>query len=139
LIFVAPIFIHFNSLSGQVPQIKTMTLSGKKISNPQLIYFWASWCRTCKKMQKPISKILKNYRGVTVAITSGNRLNVKNYLLTQQLDWVTVNDEAGKIAKQYFVKTVPTIFILNSKGEIAFVTLGYVSELGLRFRLWVAN
>jgi thiol-disulfide isomerase/thioredoxin len=139
LLFVAPIFVHFNPLSGLAPQIEVMTLGGEKIQQPKLIYFWASWCGTCETMQVPISNILKNYKGITIAVTSGDDFRVKNYLTKQQLDWATVNDEEGVIAKQYFVKTVPTIFILNSKGEIAFVTLGYISELGLRLRLWLAS
>lgn len=139
LLFVAPIFVHFNPLSGQVPQIKTLTLRGEKVSKPQFIYFWASGCGTCEKMQESISNTLKDYKGVTIAVTSGDNFIVKTYLAKQQLNWTTVNDEEGSIAKQYFVKTVPTIFILNSKGEIAFVTLGYISELGLRLRLWLAS
>ena len=139
LLFVAPIFVHFNPLSGSVPQIEVMTLEGEKVPKPQFIYFWASWCGTCEPMQVPISNILKDYKGITIAVTSGDDFRVKNYLTKQQLDWAIVNDEEGVIAKQYFVKTVPTIFILNSKGEIAFVTLGYISELGLRLRLWLAS
>jgi len=139
LLFVAPIFVHFNPLSGSVPKIKVMTLAGEKVQQPKLIYFWASWCRTCEKMQAPISNILIDYQGITIAVTSGDDFSVKNYLAKRQLDWATVNDENGVIAKQYFVKTVPTIFILNPKGEIAFVTLGYISELGLRLRLWLAS
>ena len=139
LLFVAPIFVHFNPLSGQVPQIETKTLRGEKVQKPQFIYFWASWCGTCEKMQSPISNILKDYKGVTIAVTSGNNFRVKTYLAKQKIDWATVNDRNGVIAKQYFVKAVPTLFILNSKGEIAFVTLGYISELGLRLRLWLAS
>ena len=139
LIFVAPIFVHFNPLSGSAPQIETMTLKGEKVSTPQFIYFWASWCKTCEKMQAPISSILKDYNGITIAVTSGDNLGVKTYIAKQQLNWATVSDEEGNIAKQYFINTVPTIFILNSKGEIAFVTLGYITELGLRLRLGLAN
>ena len=139
LLFVAPIFVHFNPLSGSVPQIEVMTLAGEKVQQPQFIYFWASWCGTCEKMQTPISNILKDYKGITIAVTSGDNLIVKTYLAKHPLDWATVNDEEGVIAKQYFVKTVPTVFILNSKGEIAFVTLGYMSEFSLRLRLWLAS
>ena len=139
LLFVAPIFVHFNPLSGSIPQIETLTLTGEKVQRPKLIYFWASWCGTCEKMQAPISSILKDYKGITIAVTSGDNFNVKNYLTKRQLNWATVNDDEGDIAKQYFVKAVPTVFILNSNGEIAFVSVGYIGELGLRLRLWLAS
>ncbi|NOQ36647.1 MAG: thioredoxin fold domain-containing protein [Methylococcaceae bacterium] len=139
LIFVAPIFVSFNPLSGIPPQITQTTLDNKKIVAPKFIYFWASWCKTCKGMQAPISAVLKDYSGVTVAVKSGMATKVQDYLTKQQLNWSTVNDENGVIAKQYSVTAVPTIFILNSEDEIAFVTQGYVGESALRFRLWFAS
>lgn len=139
LIFIAPIFVSFNSLSGQPPQISQRTLTGDAIENPKFIYFWAQWCPTCKNMQTPISEVLKDYAGLTVAVKSGMEFKVKDYLTEQQLNWLTVNDENGVIAKHYSVKAVPTVFILNSQGEIAFVTQGYMSEFSLRLRLWLAK
>lgn len=139
LLFVAPIFVHFNPLSGRVPQITQAPLIGNPIQNPKFIYFWAKWCATCEKMKTPISSILKDYDGITVAVTSGADEQLHAYLMQQQLDWPTINDENSTIAKRYFVTAVPTIFVLNSNGEIAFVTLGYMSEWSLRFRLWLAQ
>jgi len=139
LIFIAPIFVNFNPLSGHAPNIKQAPLSGKNIQNPNFIYFWADWCRVCEKMHPQISNILNDYSGITVAVTSGGDAQLQTYLDKQHLDWLTINDENGDIAKQYFVETVPTFFVLNSQGEIAFVALGYMSEWRLRLRLWLAT
>lgn len=114
-------------------------LNGEKAEKAKLIYFWASWCGVCEKMQPPISAVLNDYSGVTIAVKSGPDERVENYLSKQQLDWVTVNDENGDISGEYSVKAVPTVFILNAAGEIAFTARGYVGETGLRLRLWLAN
>jgi thioredoxin-related protein len=90
-------------------------------------------------MQSPISEVLKNYSGITIAVKSGNDTLVKRYLSQQQLNWVTINDRQGQIAHQYKVQGVPAVFILNPEGEVAFSTSGYSSELGLRLRLWLAD
>ncbi|MDQ7090170.1 MAG: thioredoxin fold domain-containing protein [Methylococcales bacterium] len=139
LLFVAPIFVNFNPLSGRVPQITQAPLKGTMLQKPKFIYFWAKWCATCEKMKAPISTLLNDYDGVSIAVRSGPDEQLQPYLTQHQLDWLTINDENGTIANQYFVNAVPTIFILNANGEIAFVTLGYMSEWSLRFRLWLAN
>lgn len=139
LIFVAPIFVQFQPLPRLDPSLMNQLMTPKKNGTPQFIYFWADWCGVCKTMQGPISGILKNYNGVTVAVNSGNITQVQNYLTHRQLIWPIVNDEHNKIGEQFLVKAVPTIFILNQKGEIAFVDSGYVSDYGLRLRLWLAS
>ncbi|MCK5872182.1 MAG: redoxin domain-containing protein [Methylococcales bacterium] len=139
LIFVAPIFVQFHPLPTLTPELIHQVMAKEKISKPQFIYFWANWCGVCQKMQSPISTILKDYNGVTVAVSSGNAEQVQSYLDHYQLIWPTVNDEHNEIGEQFLVKAVPTIFIFNQAGEIAFVDSGYVSVYGLRLRLWLAS
>lgn len=141
LMFGVPFFINTSSLSGKPPQILQPIVSGEKINpfQPRLIYFWAEWCGICRMMQAPISAVLTDYPGLTIAVKSGNDRLVKNYLSKHGLNWVTVNDKQGEVAHQYGIQGVPAVFILDSKGEIAFSTSGYSSELGLRFRLWLAG
>ncbi|MCK4493879.1 MAG: redoxin domain-containing protein [Methylococcales bacterium] len=139
LIFVAPIFIQFRPLPALTPELINQVMTKETPITPQFIYFWANWCGVCQKMQSPISTILKNYNGVTVAVSSGNAEQVQNYVDHHQLMWPIVNDEHNKIGEQFLVKAVPTIFILNQAGEIAFVDSGYVNVYALRFRLWLAS
>ena len=139
LIFVAPIFVSFNPVVGQSLVITQKTLKNEAVKTPKFIYFWAKWCPACKKMQPPISEVLKDYRGLTIAVRSGANSKVDDYLIKHHLNWNTVNDEDSIIAKKYAVKAVPTIFILNSQGKIAFEARGYTSEFELRLRLWLAS
>jgi thiol-disulfide isomerase/thioredoxin len=143
MMFGVPFFINGSPISGKPPQISGITLSGQKISladhKPHLIYFWAEWCGVCRMTQPAVSAVLKNYSGLTIAVKSGKDKLVKNYLSQQGLNWLTLNDEHGKIAYEYGVQGVPSVFILNPDGEVAFAISGYCSELGLRLRLWLAE
>lgn len=142
VMFIVPFFINSSSVFGKPPPIQTTTLSGEKVkplSQFRLIYFWAEWCGVCKMTQAPVSAVLQDYPGLTIAVKSGNDTFVKNYLTQQGLTWLTVNDNRGEISRQYGINGVPAVFVLNSDGEVAFATSGYNSELGLRLRLWLAE
>jgi peroxiredoxin len=76
---------------------------------------------------------------VTLAVTSGEAAQIQTYLQEHQLTWPVINDPNNEIASQFSVQAVPATFILNKKGEIIFSETGYISEYGLRIRLWLAT
>ena len=47
-----------------------------------------------------------------------------------------INDNDGTLAQASGVSAVPAVFIVAPDGKISFITLGYVTEIGLRLRLW---
>jgi thiol-disulfide isomerase/thioredoxin len=143
IMFIVPLFINTSAVSGVPPPFSGRLLSDNNFSlsidKPQLIYFWAEWCGVCKISQPSLSAVLQDYRGVTVAVKSGDDKAVKNYLAQQGLHWQTLNDAKGELSQRYQVNGVPTVFVLNPHGEVAFAMSGYVSEFGLRLRLWLAQ
>ncbi len=143
IIFISLIqtFMQRDMRSGVAPDLPLKTISGSNSANlmmkkPAIIYFWGSWCGICATIQDTISAVLQDYPGVTVALRSGNNAEVTHYLLSHGLDWQVINDNDGSLAQAYGVNAVPAVFIISSEGEIKFMTLGYVTEIGLRLRLW---
>ncbi len=138
-------FISSNGLPvGKSPQFKQITLDGEVANEyfgngPAIIYFWAKWCGICRMMQAPISEVLNDFPGVTIAIKSGSSAKVEAYLMSNMLNWKVVNDPMGRVSEQYKIQNVPSIFFLNGNGEIKLTTVGYVSEIGLRVRLWLVE
>ncbi|NOR81657.1 MAG: redoxin domain-containing protein [Methyloprofundus sp.] len=133
-------FMQRDMHSGAVPDLPK-TISGREaeslISNkPAIIYFWGNWCGICATVQGTISSVLNDYSGVTVALRSGNNADVLNYLQNNNLGWQVINDNDGALAQAFGVSAVPAVFIIAPDGQISFVTLGYVTEIGLRLRLW---
>jgi thioredoxin-related protein len=90
-------------------------------------------------MQSNVSAVLSDYPGLTVAVRSGNQQQITTYLQQQQLNWPVVNDSDGAISQSYGSRSVPALFFLNKQGQIVFTSIGYTSEWGLRFRLWLAG
>lgn len=143
VIFIALLqaYMQRHMRSGVLPELTLKTLSGadseRLISHkPAIIYFWGSWCGICTAMQSTISSVLQDYSGISVALRSGNNAVISLYMQDHALDWQVINDQNGHIAKSFGVSAVPAVFIVGSDGQIRFVTLGYVTQIGLRLRLW---
>ena len=134
-------FMQRDMRTGMVPELAVKTIRGIDVAElithkPTIIYFWGSWCGICTAIQSTISEVLQDYSGVTIALRSGNNAEVLQYLEQNNLDWPVVNDNEGVLAQQFGVSAVPAVFIVAPDGEVSFVTLGYVTEIGLRLRLW---
>jgi len=144
LVFIAlfQAFMQRDMRSGVLPELSLQTISGEDVANlningkSAIIYFWGSWCGICTAIQSTITDVLHDYPGVTIALRSGNNDDVLNYLAKNKLDWQVINDNDGALAQKFGVGAVPAVFIVAPNGEISFVTLGYVTEVGLRLRLW---
>ncbi len=137
-------FTQRNMQVGMMPELPLYTMTGdltaeQLLHKPSIIYFWGSWCGICAAISGTMSSIFQEYAGISVALRSGNDVTVRHYLQEKQLNWQVLNDEDGQLADAFGVTAVPAVFIIGAKGQIEAVTLGYVTELGLRVRLWWAT
>jgi len=145
LFILASQFLASSSLiSGTPPRIERTLLDGTEpmrhiAKGPALLYFWAEWCGVCRGMQDNVSSVLPDYPVLTVAESSGNSERISTYLSEHNLNWPVVNDHDGNIGETYGVRGVPALFFINDRGDIAFTSIGYTSEWGLRFRLWLTH
>lgn len=143
LIVGGQFLVNRELVTGAPPPIASKTLTGLPVlqagKEPKLIYFWAEWCGICNMMKDSVTSVLDDYSGITVAVRSGNDAEVKAYLRQKGLNWLVINDAEGEVAGRYGVKGVPAAFYLNASGDIVLTSVGYSSEWGMRFRLWLSG
>jgi peroxiredoxin len=120
-------------LDGQ--PINLQTLKGKTV----LLYFWATWCPVCKLQNRTVAAISEDYYVITVAMNSGADMEVKAFIEEKNLGFPVLVDNEGAIASRFGVTGVPTSFIIGPDGDITFTEVGYTTEWGLRFRLWLTE
>ncbi|MBT3589939.1 MAG: TlpA family protein disulfide reductase [Candidatus Marinimicrobia bacterium] len=101
----------------------TLTVSNITNAKPSIIYFWATWCSTCKIDMKRTEKYLlskvENINFVPIAyqddlskvIKSKNKMKIESSIYL---------DYTGKIFERQNIKATPTVMILNSNNEIIF-------------------
>ena len=130
---------------GLAPEISGVAVSGETVGlsqyrgRPVMLYFWATWCKICEIEQGSIRSIAKDHSILSVALRSGNALQVSRYLREHQLEMPTLPDEFGEIAERFGVRGTPTAFFIDARGQIRSVEVGYTSEVGMRIRLWLAG
>lgn len=144
LVFAGQFLITSDLVTGQPPTISNPTLEGANAMDqiskgPTMIYFWADWCGVCSMMQSSINSISATQPILTISHRSGADSHIIQYLNENQLNWTVVNDAQGQIAKEYGVKAVPALFFLNNEGRIIFNSVGFTTEWGIRFRIWLAG
>ncbi len=104
---------------------------GKKV----ILNFWATWCPPCRAEMPHMQQFHENNRDNDVKILAVNLTAQDNGVEAIQsfidefgLTFTIPMDESGSVAQTYQVRTVPTTFILNTKGEITQKIVGPMDE-----------
>jgi len=143
--FAIRAYMQHDLVKGPAPALQGNLLSGEMVNLQSLrgqavmVHFWASWCKVCKLEQNSIDAVSKDYTVITVAMNSGAEAEVKKYLTENDLSFPVMVDADSSISNRFGVKGVPTSFIIDADGNIAFTEVGYTTETGLRLRLWLAG
>jgi len=103
------------------------------------IYFWAEWCPICKMQEGSVDALRAHWPVFTVAMQSGDATTVAKALRVRGLDWPTAVDPDGSIAARYGLHGVPALVVVDARGEIRSVMVGYTTSPGMRLRMWWAG
>lgn len=99
------------------------SLKGKKV----IVSFYASWCPDCLKELKALNKI-KNEKlsGVEVlAITDETMEKLISFKTKKQYPFTFL--KLSKSFNDLKIFSIPTVYLLNTKGEIVYEKVGYIN------------
>jgi thiol-disulfide isomerase/thioredoxin len=122
------------SLEGKYLDLQQMTARG-----PVLIYFWATWCPYCRVVSPAIADLATDHQAISVAMQSGSDSEVVQYLQRNDLQFPTINDPDGALSNSWGIRVTPTIVIVDSSGNVSWVTSGATSKWGLKLRLMLTD
>ena len=117
---------------------ETVTLASISEERPVLLYFWASWCGTCRFTTPDVARLQSEGESVmTIALRSGNDGEVSRWLSRKRVTFPVVNDSGGEISRNWEISVAPTLVVV-SKGQVVTTTSGWTSYWGMKLRLWRA-
>jgi len=108
-------------------------------NKPILIHFWATWCLTCKLEALNIQKISKDYEVITIAVQSGTKKDIQNYLKKHKLSFKVLNDTNSFYAQKFNIQTFPTTLIYDKDKNLKFSEVGYTTTAGLYSRMVLSS
>ena len=103
------------------------------------IHVWAEWCPICKAEEHNVNRLVVDHPVLTIAMQSGPVDVVAKVLHRRQMPWLTAVDDRGELASALGVKAVPAFLVVDAEGQLRGASVGYTSEIGMRWRLWWAN
>jgi peroxiredoxin len=123
--------------TGQAPSLSSIDYS----KGPTLVYFWGSWCPICRTTSPFVSSVAhaNEFNVMSIALSSGSDEEIDRYLKKHHYRFETLNDDNGQISKVWGVAVTPSMFIIDTQGEIRFTTTGMTSLWGMKLRLWLAS
>jgi thiol-disulfide isomerase/thioredoxin len=91
-----------------------------------IVDFWATWCGPCRKEMpnvKALREKLKDKGFEVVGVSVDKDLEaLDTYLEENEIPWETLaGDEAGELAEKYGVRGIPTMMLIDQKGNVVAV------------------
>ena len=132
----APDFTITDSKTGK----KIFQLSDKKTQKDKdgktvpgvwtVLDFWASWCPDCRKDMPTVKKIDEKYgkkiKLIGVSFDT-DKAKMNGYLSANQYSWLQYSEfkkwKETQISKDYHISWIPTSYLIDPEGKIAFSTL----------------
>ena len=115
-------------------RVSNTTLAGK----PTMLVFWAPWCGVCKADSPAVSRVrsIVGERANVVSIASEyeSLRDVNGYVTTVGVDYPVLLG-GKKTARDFQVRAFPTVFFLDSDGNIDTSVVGYTTTAGMLARL----
>lgn len=108
-----------------VPEIVLPRPDGKYIQvssykgNIVVLFFWSTWCSSCKQELPVLNRVLREYRKVVIfGITNEGAPQVKSFMRANPLPFQVLLDTESSVFKSFGVVSIPTTIVVDRTGMI---------------------
>lgn len=114
----------------KVPAFELRSLDGKTyterhlLGQPTLLMFWASWCHVCQRELPKVQALQERLKGKPFQVLAigfaDAEANIRDYVATHptHFNFPVLYDADDRVASRFGVRSTPTFFLLNNRGEV---------------------
>lgn len=113
------------------PDNKWVNLQDELGEKLTILDFWATWCKPCINAMPKVNAIYEQYKtkGVNViginVDSPRNHAKVKPLLSSLKIMYPVFFDNNEDLSSELNVSVLPTLYILNAKGELVYTHEGF--------------
>jgi peroxiredoxin len=127
-----------DTLGHEAPDFEAVLRDGRtfKLSEQRghvvVVTFWASWCSPCRHELPALSALAAKHHDVRWVAVSVDRDRSKAdaFLEKMRVDLPIAYDPDARAMGGFTVTSMPTMFLIDSKGMLRFEHVGYSQEKG---------
>ena len=106
---------------------------GKKVV---VLDFWATWCAPCRAAMPGLQALHDDLQDKGVALVSVNQSEeadrVRSFMERKKYTLTTVLDSDGAVGRQYGVRALPTLVVIDKQGTVRRIAVGHTNDRELR-------
>ena len=132
-------------IGESAPPFEASLLDGTKfrLSDHQgkvvVLDFWATWCGPCVRGLPILQKVTSSFDSSKVrfvAMNQGeNKKTINQFIKSKKLNQLTVAlDKSNTVGKSYMVGGIPQTVVIDQKGLVRFVHVGFGANTGEQLR-----
>ncbi|MEF8824051.1 MAG: TlpA disulfide reductase family protein [Desulfohalobiaceae bacterium] len=133
LLLVAAV-LPVSSAAAKAPSFELSTLEGDQVSLQELtadgrhllLIFWTTWCPSCRQTMPEVDQLRSDYSPSDLSVLGINagwndtRSRAASFRDKHGLDFPIGFDRESSISKKYSIRGVPTLFLIDPRGEIRY-------------------
>lgn len=131
----APDFVIKKAKDGKpgssLSDYRTHTENGAQVPGCWvLLDFWATWCPDCRAELPTVKEIYKEYKDMVKLIGVSfdtDKDQLKEFRQKNELKWTMFSEykkwKETNISKAYNIQWLPTMYLINPEGKVAFTTV----------------